>query len=118
MKRPPHPCRVFGCKQLITAGLYCEIHKKEKYKKQSTVTSLEVKRRYDKTRPTARERGYDTRWDKFRAYYLRRHPICIKCGAQATLIHHIEPLPDGDKYDDCNLQSLCAACHNRIHHRV
>ena len=30
-------------------------------------------------RQNARQRGYDTRWDRFRAWYRRRHPFCELC---------------------------------------
>ena len=30
-------------------------------------------------RPSAAARGYDGQWRRFRAAYLRRHPLCADC---------------------------------------
>jgi hypothetical protein len=70
-------------------------------------------------RPTARERGYTTRWDKARAGFLRSHPSCAFCArrgvhTQATVVDHIVP-HRGDMrvfWDHANWQPLCAPCHN------
>lgn len=71
-------------------------------------------------RPSARERGYTTAWEKARAAYLRKHPLCCACEAKgrvvpASVVDHIVP-HKGDmvKFWDAanNWQSLCAACHN------
>jgi len=112
MKRPLRPCKEYGCKALVKRG-YCELHsniRKEKYRNNNKL--------YDQARGSRHVRGYDTRWTKFRLYYLRQHPICSKCANPATLIHHIVDLKKhGDKYEDSNLQPLCVACHNKIHKR-
>ena len=114
MRRPLRPCKEFGCKHLVRRG-YCDLHQQlhqTKYKH----ASIESKREYDKRRPTSRQRGYDTNWDKFRRLYLRKHPLCHKCQSLAVIPHHIEPLPYGSKYDEDNLMPLCIKCHNKIHH--
>ena len=60
-----------------------------------------------------------TAWRKLRAEQLRRQPLCERCLAQgrhipARVVDHIRPVNQGGAPLDLeNLQSLCAACHNR-----
>jgi 5-methylcytosine-specific restriction endonuclease McrA len=72
------------------------------------------KARHDERRPTARERGYDSKWDKARAEFLAEHPHCRVCGEPATVVDHIVPHRGDPKlfWDRKNWQSLCAHHHN------
>lgn len=60
-----------------------------------------------------------TAWRKLRVEQLRRQPLCERCLAQgrhtpAYVVDHIRPVNQGGAPLDLeNLQSLCAACHNR-----
>ncbi len=66
-------------------------------------------------RPSARERGYDSKWDKARKDYLAAHPSCISCGVPATVVDHKVP-HKGDRklfWSRSNWQPLCRACHGR-----
>ncbi|MFC0217820.1 HNH endonuclease [Pseudochelatococcus lubricantis] len=68
----------------------------------------------DARRPNARERGYDSAWDKARASYLASHPTCIRCGAPATVVDHVIP-HRGDRalfWNKVNWQQLCVQCHS------
>lgn len=68
------------------------------------------------TRPAASQRGYGARWRHTRTRYLRSHPDCAVCDAQATQVHHLDgagPLAAAG-HDPENLQALCHACHSRI----
>jgi len=74
---------------------------------------------YDARRGTAASRGYDARWRKARAAYLKRHPICVVCLSMsrtraAQEVHHIIPLREGGTHAEANLQALCKSCHSRI----
>jgi 5-methylcytosine-specific restriction protein A len=78
-------------------------------------------REYDQRRGSARERGYDSRWDKARKTYLAHNPLCVMCKREgrvtpATVVDHIKP-HKGDKAlfwdSENNWQSLCAPHHNR-----
>lgn len=68
---------------------------------------------------TTGERGYDYRWQKARAAFLKAHPLCANCeGAGrvtvATVVDHRLP-HRGDKalfWNSDNWQSLCATCHS------
>ena len=108
-----------GCPELVSSGR-CPKH------------ALERTRTIDRYRGTSAERGYDTRWSKFSRQFRLRHPfcgdrphglpptgdsVCQRDGIEmaAALVDHIVPITgpnDARKYDDTNLASLCAVCHN------
>ena len=78
-----------------------------------------LRRRGDRSRGTARERGYTRRWEKARAAHLAEHPLCEECLRQhrltpATVVDHVVPHRGDERlfWDAGNLQSLCAPCHN------
>ena len=101
------PCAFPGCPEL-THERFCEKHKQQERK------------RHDRERPTAAQRGYGSRWRKARATYLRQHPLCVECEkagrtTAATVVDHRIP-HRGDPvlfWDVNNWQALCAECHNR-----
>ena len=107
-KRPLRPCAHRGCPNLVTSG-YCDKHKKENNK------------RKDKGRVPSDARGYGSKWRKVRNIKIKRDPLCEICSTltnpvPATMVHHIIPLSRGGKRLDLeNLQSLCRACHFKIH---
>ena len=75
----------------------------------------ERKARFDAKRPSARQRGYDGRWDQERAAFLEVNPTCRRCSTPATVVHHVRP-HRGDMrlfWDRSNWQSLCVTCHSR-----
>ena len=79
----------------------------------------------DHTRATSTERGYNNRWRKARATYLRNHPLCkmhLDRGRiiPATVVDHIQPHRGNQKlfWDTANWQSLCAECHSRHKQRL
>lgn len=43
--------------------------------------------------------------------FLKKHPICERCGAKAKECHHIVPLVYGGTNDENNLSALCSMCH-------
>ena len=78
------PCSHFGCPNLTTER-YCEAHKKDSQS-------------YDRYRGSAKERGYDSRWRRYRDAFLKAHPVCEcdECKANgwvkpATVVDHIIP---------------------------
>ena len=70
------------------------------------------------------ERFYHSRtWQQTRdAYFVSQHGLCEKCGNAGLIVHHKieltpENIPDPDislNWD--NLELVCLACHNNIHH--
>ncbi len=103
-----HPCNFSGCKE-ITSNRFCLKHK-----------SL-VKKRDDKERGSASERGYDANWHKVSEMHLRGFPLCAECEKKgrvtaAILTHHIIPIAKGGAvYDWDNLESICELCHDVKH---
>ena len=68
-------------------------------------------------RGTAAQRGYGSRWAKFRAWFLSCHPICAcGCGRAATDVDHITPVSGPADMLFCAAgkhQSLAHECHSR-----
>lgn len=98
---PIRPPRICACGRVVASGVKC-------------ACQIKRKAEIDKARPSARERGYDSRWDKARAAYLAKHQTCTMCGKPATVVDHIEP-HRGDRklfWDSSNWQALCQTCHN------
>jgi len=68
---------------------------------------------------TTGERGYTYAWQKARAAFLVRYPLCAQCERMgrttvATVVDHVTP-HRGDRalfWDSGNWQSLCASCHS------
>ena len=101
------PCKKCGVATMSKTG-YCSKHE--------NMANIWRNPKVEKVaRPHAAARGYNYKWQKFRAEYLSQNPICCLCGQKAEAIDHIIP-HRGDKelfWDVDNLQSLCTICHNR-----
>lgn len=103
---PKKVCARPGCGALVD-GRYCDAHRRE------------VQAKVDAKRPSARARGYDSKWEKARADYLRLHPWCCRCAAAgvhvaATHVDHVIP-HKGDQglfWSRSNWQPLCGRCHS------
>jgi 5-methylcytosine-specific restriction enzyme A len=108
-RRIERPCRAYLCPNTTSnPNGYCDEHQE-----------LAKKRKADR-RVSAYQRGYDKRWERFRARYLREHPLCVDCRAKyrltpATEVHHIRKLKDYPqlKYAEDNLMALCHKCHSK-----
>ena len=77
-------------------------------------------------RPSARQRGYDRRWEKARAAFLREpeNCFCRKCSQQgrmtmATVVDHIVPHRGCQElfWDRSNWQPLCKPHHDSAKQR-
>jgi len=112
-KKAIRKCSKMGCMKL-TRSRFCEKHTKEFDEKQKT-----TKHDRDLHRGSSSERGYDKTWQRFRKFYLRRHPICEKCEDYKDLhVHHIKPINEGGaRLDPDNLMTLCRSCHEKVHGR-
>lgn len=74
---------------------------------------------------SARDRGYDARWDALSAEYRRKHPFCEECERRGRIklcdvVDHIIPAADmpNRRLDPENLASLCHDHHNGIKRRL
>jgi len=104
--KPKTPCRFPGCPEMATKDGYCDKHRRE------------IKRRYDKDRPSAARRGYNYRWQKIRKMFLAENPLCHDCLERGEVkaaeeVHHIKPLAEGGTHEFSNLMSLCKECHSK-----
>lgn len=98
---PLRASRICGCGYRIASGAACPC---ERRRKAAT----------DKQRLTARERGYDSTWEKERAAFLKTRPVCVRCSKPSAVVDHIVP-HRGDKklfWSRSNWQALCRPCHS------
>lgn len=99
----PRACQ---CGKVVAAGATC-------------ICQRQRKADCDTRRPSARARGYDSKWDRERTAYLKVHNRCAFCSAPATVVDHKIP-HRGDKslfWDRSNWQPLCGPCHNSVKQR-
>lgn len=108
MSRPPHLC---GCGRTVPHGARCPCQRQ---------SDRARKARFDRTRPSARQRGYDSAWEKARGAFLAEHPDCAMCGAPATTVDHKIPHRGNMVlfWNKSLWQSLCTSCHNRHKQRL
>lgn len=93
-------CAEHLCPELVPDGRWCAAHKPKRPKDR---------------RPSAGARGYDARWRRFRAGFLKRHPTCVVCGGVATVVDHLDGLgPLGPRgYDETNCAPMCKRHHDQ-----
>lgn len=80
----------------------------------------EITGRREESRPTAAERGYGRRWQRYARRFLDDNPLCVRCLAMnrtepARCVDHIEPVTDASDplfWDPTNHQALCLSCHS------
>ena len=74
----------------------------------------------EEQRPSAALRGYGWRWQKAADGFLRKHPLCVRCGAKGAItiarcVDHITPITGPDDplfWKRENWQALCISCHS------
>ena len=101
-QRPKRPCAAAGCPGRASNGRYCEAH----------ASRLKADRKPD-TRPSPSQRGYDQKWRRIRAQFLKAHPFCADCNEPANEVDHIIPIAKGGSNQWDNLQPMCKSCHSR-----
>ncbi len=100
-RKPLRACAVPGCSGVAVVGSYCPEH------------SVTARREYPDRRPSAARRGYDRKWRRIRAQFIKAHPFCADCGAPTEEPHHIVPISEGGTHRWDNLVPLCGDCHKR-----
>ena len=105
---PTSAPRVCACGRIVPYGTTCPCKPKRGAAKA-----------YDAMRGSARQRGYDTAWDRLREAHLSDHPLCAHCLEEEIVevaddVDHIVPISvaPGRRLDPTNLQSLCRRHHN------
>lgn len=99
---PTRAPRICGCGHRVASGERCICERRRKAEA-------------DARRPSARERGYDSKWDRERQAFLKVHSKCARCPSAATVVDHKVP-HRGDRklfWDRSNWQPLCRTCHDR-----
>lgn len=104
MTRALSPCIEYGCPTL-TRDTRCDLHQK-------------AQRQVSDTK-TGDERAFygSARWQKLRARFRARNPLCAECDRNGrvtpmNVVDHIVAMRDGgDPWDWANLQPLCTPCH-------
>lgn len=102
-KRPPRVCS--SCGGTVTGAASCPCQKARK-------------READHARPSARQRGYDTEFQRAAAAFLKSHSTCL-CGKPAVLVRHkisIRARPDL-RMVRSNWLPGCQSCNAKDTHR-
>lgn len=106
--KPLKPCAYPGCPKL-TAGTYCEEHKKLRDKEYNIYGRDEFSKKFYKSRE----------WVALRKRKLAEQPFCEEClkvgkVTKATTVDHIVPIKQGGApLSLTNLQCLCWSCHSQ-----
>lgn len=106
--QPLRRCTEPGCNKRVKSGK-CEEHRRAAWRAE------------DARRGHRRARGYSRQWDKYRALYLSKNPLCVRCLAKgiytpALVVDHIISINGGGDvlfWPEWNHQALCQTCHNR-----
>lgn len=103
----PKPCNWPGCPELIPRReRFCSRH-------QAAHKEQAPKRDYS-DRPSFRDRGYTTRWDRFSRYMRRKFPVCQCCDRNfSAVVDHIIPKASGGLDTELSCWALCTDCHNK-----
>lgn len=71
-------------------------------------------------RPSAAERGYGSRWQRYRLAFLAEHPLCERCQdaglvVEATVVDHRIPHKGNETlfWQADNHSPLCKPCHDK-----
>jgi 5-methylcytosine-specific restriction enzyme A len=72
-------------------------------------------RQKDAARGSRHARGYTNAWADYSRARLARHPVCVHCGAPATVTNHIQGARAHPErfWDPTNHESVCAGCNSR-----
>ena len=105
---PAKPCSLPSCPDFRTPGSrYCATH------------APQFAQQEQDRRGTATERGYSSRWARYRKWFLSQpeNILCAcGCGHAATDVDHIKPVSGPDDpmfWERTNHQPLTHACHSR-----
>ncbi|MDA5210215.1 HNH endonuclease, partial [Escherichia coli] len=86
--QPLRRCTQPGCNRRVKSGK-CEEHRRS------------ARQQQDSRRGSSRERGYTRQWEKYRAMYLSKNPLCAHCLEKgiytpAVVVDHIIPIDGGN----------------------
>lgn len=103
----PGTCPQPGCDEAVPHGGACPVHPRR------------ARRAPDRRELDATQRGYDYKWKRNAANFLRAHPDCVDCGGRAEVPDHWplsrrELVAAGDPHPDAwhHLVPRCTSDHN------
>lgn len=79
---------------------------------------LDRQRGIERARKSSTARGYGPRWQKYRKWFIREHPLCSVegCGSPATDVDHIQAVtgPEDPLFWELgNHVGYCHSCHSK-----
>jgi 5-methylcytosine-specific restriction endonuclease McrA len=91
----------------------------------SLADTEQANRDYEQRRGSARDRGYDARWDRERLRFIARHPLCRGCESRGevtrtAIVDHVIP-HKGDMvlfWDEQNWQPSCQWDHDVLKQKL
>ncbi len=105
---PVRAPRICGCGRAVSPGALCPCQER---------AARERKARFDKKRPSARQRGYTAEWEHESKAFLalpHNHFCACGCGRNADMVDHVKP-HKGDQrlfWDRTNWQPMARVpCH-------
>ena len=97
-------CSVEGCNAYVWARNLCKWHdKKPKGLKRAPIKQVSGKQ-------AKKNRAYSV----MRKTFMEQHPLCKRCGAPATDLHHSKGRVGDNMLDTTTWISLCRSCHTYI----
>ena len=100
--KPLRPCANRGCPNAGTVRGMCPEH------------AIQREAQYEQGRGTAAQRGYDVKWRRIRAQFLKFHPYCENHPLEASVdVDHRISKRDGGTDEWSNLAALCHSCHSK-----
>lgn len=89
--------------------------KKPKTYKPPSMT-IKSGRSFKKKQESARKKGYDRDWDRYRFRFLHHNPYCYICGKESKVVDHIKAHKGNTELFEAtnNHMPLCTICHNTI----
>jgi len=105
--RPARICSC-GCGRVLRGDERCPIQATRQAARKAAAEAA---------RPTARQRGYTSKWERESKAFLAQpgHERCVHCGAPATLVDHKQAHKGDMKlfWSRSNWQPSCGACNRR-----
>ena len=58
---------------------------------------------------------HTSKWQKYRAWFLKENPVCVQCEKLSNVVDHIIPARQKPNWfwRTTNHQALCDSCHNK-----
>ena len=103
----PKTCSYKGCNNPSWSGGRCKYHPLKKGKprlKRSPIKKVSGKQ-------AKKNKAYSV----MRKTFMEHHPLCKRCGAPATDLHHVFHRTGKAMLDTSTWMSLCRSCHDWVH---